>query len=62
MIDLDSIKVVDTIDGEELYAFGRDADTGERRWGWIPLDLFREAGRQDIVEAFGLDAGYARAA
>lgn len=54
MIDLDSIEAVDAIDGEELYAFGCDAETGEWRWAWLPVESIYEAGRYDIVETFGL--------
>jgi hypothetical protein len=62
MLDLDSIEAVDGYDGEAIHAFGLDVDTGNWRWAHIPLESIYEAGRDDLVEAFGLDGGYALAA
>lgn len=50
MLDISSIEAVDVVDGEEVFAFGRDLESGQRHWAWISIEALSEAGREDVIE------------
>ncbi|MBN8977221.1 MAG: hypothetical protein J0I08_12140 [Rhizobiales bacterium] len=49
MIEPDTIEGVGECDGEALLVYGRDANTGQLRWEWLPVEVLIEAGRGDLL-------------
>jgi hypothetical protein len=50
MIDPDSIEDVEDCDGEGVFSYGLDSDTGKWCWGWVPIEHLYEYGRTDIID------------
>jgi hypothetical protein len=53
MIAPDTIEEAEECDGESVSCYGQDADTGEWRWEWVPIETLYECGREDILRAAG---------
>ncbi|MCZ0734582.1 hypothetical protein OZ671_10065 [Phreatobacter sp. AB_2022a] len=54
MIDPHTINETVETDGESLFCFGEDAETGEMVWAWIPVEILEEAGRTDLLRSAGI--------
>lgn len=49
MIDLDTIEDADECDGEVPHVCGRDTETGQWAWQWVPVEVLIESGRGDLL-------------
>jgi hypothetical protein len=54
MISLDTIDEAEDSDGTAVMCHGQDADTGEWRWEWVPIETLYEYGREDILRYVGV--------
>ncbi|MGU3493674.1 hypothetical protein ACLBXM_06485 [Xanthobacteraceae bacterium A53D] len=50
MIDPTTIEDIDDCDGESIYCYGFDPDSGKWECQWVPLEYVADAGRSDIIE------------
>ena len=54
MISPDTIEEAEECDGESVMCHGQDAETGEWRWEWVPVETLYEQGREDILRYVGV--------
>jgi hypothetical protein len=49
MIDPSMIEEFEDCDGESVHCLGVDAESGNWRWEWVPVETLMEAGRGDLL-------------